>query len=164
MVLVQKLTLYLGNPSFALAVVLCGMLIFSGLGSLLSGVVRGRRYGVILPAVAVAVSLVAYRFGLDACLRATLAQPVATRIALALALLAVPATLMGMPFPAAVASLGEARRGLVVRGWVINGYCSVLGSCLAMILSISVGFAVVLLTGAAIYGLAAALWPRARTT
>jgi hypothetical protein len=65
---------------------------------------------------------------------------------------------MGMPFPAAVAQLGDTRQGLVIRGWVINGYCSVLGSCLAMIISISVGFHVVLLTGAAIYALAAVLY------
>jgi spermidine synthase len=161
MVLVQKLTLYLGNPSYALAVVLCGMLIFSGLGSLLSVRLRAaaRPRAVAVAALAVAVTLLAYRFGLDACLQATLAQPVATRIALALALLALPATLMGMPFPAAVAALGDTRRGLVVRGWVINGYCSVLGSCVTMILSISAGFALVLLTGAVIYGAAALLWP-----
>jgi spermidine synthase len=159
MVLVQKLTLYLGNPAYALAVVLCGMLVFSGLGSLLSARLRAHPRGVVLPAGAAALSLLAYRFALDPVLQATLSQPVAARIALALALLALPATLMGMPFPAAVAALGEGQRGLVVRGWVINGYCSVLGSCLTMILSISAGFAVVLLTGAAIYALAVALWP-----
>jgi hypothetical protein len=154
MVLVQKLTLYLGNPAYALAVVLCGMLVFSGLGSLLSATLRTP----VLATGAVALSLVAYRFGLDACLQATLAQPVALRIALALALLAPPAMFMGMPLPAAVARLGEARRGLVVRGWVINGYCSVLGSCLAVILAISAGFHVVLLTAAAVYALAAVAW------
>jgi hypothetical protein len=154
MVLVQKLTLYLGNPAYALAVVLCGMLVFSGLGSLLSARLRTP----VLPASAVAVSLIAYRLGLDVCLHATLAEPIALRIVLALALLGLLSTWMGMPFPAAVARLGEARRGLVVRGWVINGYCSVLGSCLAMILSISAGFHAVLLTAAAIYALAAVLW------
>ena len=42
---------------------------------------------------------------------------------------------------------------------MINGYCSVLGSCVTMILSISAGFALVLLTGAVIYGAAALFWP-----
>jgi hypothetical protein len=152
MVLVQKLTLYLGNPAYALAVVLCGMLLFSGAGSMISGKLRS----VVLPASAAMLALIAYRFGLDAFLRATLAQPLAIRIALALACLSVPATLMGMPFPAAVQRLD---RDLVVRGWVINGYCSVVGSCLAIIVSISSGFHVVLLVGAALYGAAAALWP-----
>ncbi|HKP60292.1 MAG TPA: hypothetical protein VJV78_26385 [Polyangiales bacterium] len=154
MVLVQKLTLYLGNPAYALAVVLSGMLVFSGVGSVLSAKLRGP----MLPAAAVALSLIAYRFGLDAGLHATLALPIAPRIALALVLLGLPAMLMGMPFPAAVAHLGEGRRGRVIRGWVVNGYCSVLGSCLAVILSISFGFHAVLLTGAGIYALAALLW------
>jgi hypothetical protein len=128
------------------------MLLFSGAGSMISGKLRS----VVLPASAAMLALIAYRFGLDAFLRATLAQPLAIRIALALACLSVPATLMGMPFPAAVQRLD---RDLVVRGWVINGYCSVVGSCLAMIVSISSGFHVVLLVGAALYGAAAALWP-----
>jgi hypothetical protein len=80
------------------------------------------------------------------------------RIALAIAFLAVPATLMGMPFPLAIAQLAAARPGLLIRGWVINGYCSVLGSCLAMILAISFGFGFVLLLGAAAYALASYLW------
>jgi hypothetical protein len=153
MVLVQKLTLYLGNPAYALAVVLCGMLLFSGLGSLLSTKLQ--------PAAAAALvglALIAARAGLDPVLHATLSQPTAARIALSLALLGAIGLWMGMPFPAAVAALGEARRGLVVRGWVVNGYCSVLGSCAAMIVSISFGFGAVLLLGAALYLLAAWLW------
>jgi hypothetical protein len=140
-VLVQKLTLYLGNPVYALALVLSSLLCCSGLGSLLSARVlrRGAR-AVSAAAAAVALALVGYRFALDACLHATLALPLGARIALALALLAPPATLMGVPFPAAVAALGDAQRDRVVRGWVLNGYGSVLGACLAMILSISFGW------------------------
>ena len=162
MVLVQKLTLYLGNPVYALAVVLCGMLVFSGLGSLVSARLprlRSLPSRAALPARAVALCRVAYRYGLDACLHATLALPVGARIAHALLLLALPATLMGMPFPTAVSALATARQGLVVRGWVINGYFSVLGSCVAMVLSISFGFGLVLWTGAVIYALAAWVWP-----
>ncbi len=156
MVLVQKLTLYLGNPVYALAVVLCAMLTFSGVGSFASTHVArrgGRAVGVA--ASGVAIVLVAYRFGLGPMLDLTLALPLGVRIALALALLAPPALLMGVPFPAGVAVLGEARRDLVVRGWVLNGYFAVLGACAAMIVSISFGFGAVLLVGAALYALAA---------
>jgi hypothetical protein len=155
MVLVQKLTLYLGNPAYALAVVLSALLMFSGLGSLLTGYAKVR---VAAAAGSVALCLVLYRFGLDAVLHATLALDLGVRIALAIALLAVPALLMGMPFPLAIAQLSAAEPGLMIRGWVINGYCSVLGSCLAMILAISFGFGFVLLLGAAAYALAAWLW------
>ena len=162
MVLVQKLTLYLGNPVYALAVVLCGMLIFSGLGSLLSA--RLQRFGpraVVGAAAAVAVALIGYRVALDAGLHVALGLPIAARIALALSLLAPPALLMGLPFPAAVAALGDERRDLVARGFVLNGYGSVLGACLAMIVSISFGFGAVLLAGAALYACAAAAFAAA---
>jgi hypothetical protein len=63
--------------------------------------------------------------------------------------------MMGIPFPTAVSSLGRERQHLVVAGWVVNGYFSVLASCLAIVLSISFGFGVVLLIGAATYLVAA---------
>jgi hypothetical protein len=164
MVLVQKLTLYLGNPAYALAVVLSALLIFSGLGSLVSGWLGTRSArAAVLSAGAVALCLVLYRFGLDSVLHATLSLAIGARIALAVALLAIPATLMGMPFPLAIARLAAARPGLLIRGWVINGYCSVLGSCLAMILAISFGFGFVLLLGAAAYAAASYLWAASAT-
>lgn len=159
MVLVQKLTLYLGNPSYALAVVLSALLVFSGLGSLASGRLSTRTGpAATFAAFAVALCLMLYRFGLDPVLHATLSYALAARIALAVVLLALPATLMGMPFPLAMSQLAAAQPGLVIRGWVVNGYCSVLGSCLAMIFAISFGFGFVLLLGAAIYALASWLW------
>jgi len=138
------------------------MLIFSGLGSLASPRLSQRsRYVVIATAGAVAISLTGYRLVLDPLLQATLALPLPTRIVLTLMVLALPATLMGIPFPAAVAQLGDTRRDLVVRGWILNGYFSVLGACLAMMISISFGFGTVLLLSATIYALAALLWSRA---
>ncbi len=160
MVLVQKLTLFLGNPSYALAVVLCAMLIFSGLGSMLTvylpGAV-GKRLIVICATIAAV--LVLYRLALDPILAGTLHLPIAARIALVLGLLAIPATAMGMPFPTAIAALGTTRQDLVVGGWVVNGYFSVLASCAAMVFSISFGFHAVLLVGAAVYAIAAVCRP-----
>ncbi|HET8935801.1 MAG TPA: hypothetical protein VFN67_20275 [Polyangiales bacterium] len=165
MVLVQKLTLYLGNPAYALAVVLSALLVFSGVGSLITGWLSKRQArAAALAAFAVALCLVLYRFGLDPVLHTTLALALPARIALAIVLLALPATLMGMPFPLAMSQLAAAESGLLIRGWVVNGYCSVLGSCLSMIVAISFGFGFgfgfVLLLGAAAYALASWLWFR----
>ncbi|HKU37660.1 MAG TPA: hypothetical protein VJR89_05920 [Polyangiales bacterium] len=158
MVLIQKLTLYLGHPVYALTVVLCGMLTFSGVGALASGVLsRGR---VARAALLVAVCLVAYRLGLDAFVQSTLGLPLAARVALALAVIALPATLMGAPFPTAARHMAALEHTALTRGWVVNGYCSVLGSCLTMIVSISFGFGTVLASAAAIYACAALVWPR----
>ena len=159
-VLVQKLTLYLGNPSYALAVVLSAMLLFSGVGAMVAGKLRGdpaRR--VLMACAAVATVIVVYLVVLDLLIGATLQLPIATRVALTLLVLAPPAMLMGIPFPTAIEALGAKRQDLVVGGWVVNGYFSVLASCLAMVLSISTGFKLVLLMGAVIYAAAAVARP-----
>jgi SAM-dependent methyltransferase len=152
-VLVQKLTLFLGNPAYALAVVLFAMLVFSGIGSTLSVRLPGTAAARILGAcLGIAATLLAYGAGLDPILDGALRLDLPARIATTLGLLGPPAILMGIPFPTAIRSLGEAgREDLVVRGWVVNGYFSVLGSCLAMVISIGLGFHVVLATGAAVY-------------
>jgi hypothetical protein len=114
-----------------------------------------------LTARCAALCLLLYRAGLDAALQSTLALALSVRIAMAVGLLALPALLMGMPFPLAMSQLaaaGPTGKELVIRGWVVNGYCSVLGSCLAMMLAISFGFGFVLLAGAAAYALASWLW------
>lgn len=124
---------------------------------MISGRLRGepgRRLGALCAAVAAA--LVLYRFALDPLLAGTLHLPLPGRVGMVLLLLAPVATLMGMPFPTALASLADDPSGLAIRGWVANGYFSVLGSCLAIIASISFGFQAVLMTGAAIYLLGAA--------
>ena len=155
-VLVQKLTLYLGIPSYALAVVLCALLVFSGFGSLMSGALPGRpERRLAIACGLIVVVLVVYRMFVDLVLHATMGLSLSWRIALVLLVLALPATLMGIPFPTAVNSLARERRHLVVAGWVVNGYFSVLASCLAIVLSISFGFGVVLLVGAATYLVAA---------
>lgn len=157
-VLVQKFTLYLGNPSYSLSLVLCAMLTFSGLGSLASARLydRGVR-ATSLVCAGIALTLAAYASFADPMLGATLGAGLPARIALTLLLLAVPGFLMGMPFPLGARRLGEGQRDRVVGGWVVNGYCSVLGSCLALVVSISGGLRLVLLAGAAAYFLAAAL-------
>lgn len=159
-VLVQKLTLFLGNPQYALAVVLCAMLIFSGIGASIAGRM-GPAAAKRLPLMCASVTAVVllYVAALDPLTTATLSLPLGGRIALVLATLSLPGLLMGMPFPTAIAALGDRNQGLVVGGWILNGYFSVLASCLTMILSMATGFLAVLVIGAAVYALAALLRP-----
>ncbi len=160
MVLVQKLTFFLGIPSLALAVVLCSMLVFSGLGAgLTTRLAANRARGAFLACAGVAALLVVYSFLLDPVVKSAMMLPLTVKVVLTLLLLAPPALLMGMPFPTAIAAYGSKQKDLVVSGWVVNGYFSVLGSCLAVMTSISLGFNAVLFVGAVAYGVAAAAQP-----
>ena len=70
-------------------------------------------------------------------------------------LIAPLATLMGMPFPRALARLNAVDPSLLPWAWGINGCASVIGAALATLVAIHHGHTVVILSGVALYLLAA---------
>jgi hypothetical protein len=69
---------------------------------------------------------------------------------------------MGMPFPKGIewlerASPERASLDLIPWAWGVNGAVSVVASVLAALVALSAGFTVVLVAGAACYGVAAIL-------
>jgi len=88
------------------------------------------------------------------------------RIALAAALLLPLGVGLGMPLPAGIGMLGRRRPEHLAWAWAMNGATSVLGSVVAMLIALTVGFRIVVLTGAVCYFVAlalAALVPTGRT-
>jgi hypothetical protein len=165
--LLQRLILLLGQPVYALAVILSTMLLASGCGSLVAGALAPLRLRARLSLLigATAALLVAYAFLLPALIGALLGSAFGVRLAGSVALVALPGFLLGMPFPSGIRALeGIGRRGLVPWVWGINGAMSVLASVTGIILAIELGYTAVFLLGAACYGLAALLlrrWPAA---
>jgi hypothetical protein len=94
---------------------------------------------------------------------ALLGGSLAVRLTSAVALVALPGFLLGMPFPSGIRALEALdRQRLVPWVWGINGAMSVLASVSAIIVAIEVGYTAVFLLGATCYGLAAWLvrrWP-----
>jgi hypothetical protein len=158
--LLQRLILLLGQPVYALAVILSTMLLASGCGSFVAarlGVARLRtRLGLLLAAAAALVA--AYALFLPDVIDALLGHSFRARLACAVALVALPGFLLGMPFPSGIRALESAgRQRLVPWVWGING-----ASVSAIIVAIELGYTAVFLLGAACYGLAAWLlqrWP-----
>ena len=81
-VLIQRFVLFLGFPTYALSVVLFALLVFTGLGSLLSDA-RGRDpRRALMGALSAACALIAASaFGLQPLLRALIDLPFALRVA-----------------------------------------------------------------------------------
>lgn len=157
-VLIQKLTFFLANPIYAVAVVLAGLLAFSGLGSLLSAHVRRLRLVCALVAIgAVLAALILPWF-----LPRLISLPTAARILVSLALMLPLGLLMGMPFPVAWRRLETLRPEWLPWAWGVNGCASVLAAVLATLLAMSFGFRVVLLTAAMLYAAAACTAPQGR--
>ncbi|MGZ3449002.1 MAG: spermine/spermidine synthase domain-containing protein [Polyangiales bacterium] len=145
---VPRFVLFLGHPSHALSVVLFAMLIASGIGSALSPKVAFDARRVAIVAAAIALLALAYPIVLPRVFDAALRFSFGVRVVIAVLLVALPSTLMGMPFPAALARRDS---DAVARAWVLNGIASVVASVGTMVLAISSGFAVVLAFAAACY-------------
>jgi hypothetical protein len=155
--LLHRFTLHLGHPTHALRVVLFSLLLFSGLGSLLSGRARsGPAVRAVLVAAALTVIAVCtvYALLLPRWLAPAVGWSFGGRLALCLGLVAVPALAMGMLLPSGLRLLGGRHAEIVPWAWGLNGAASVLGSVLAMFISLHHGFAATLLGGAFAYALA----------
>lgn len=154
--LVQRLTLFLGDPVLSLAVLLFALLVFMGLGSLVSSRVAPTRFGAALAASAAAVVVVTVAFALwlPTLLDWLMPLGLAGRIIASAVLLAPLAFALGFPFPIVVRSMDLQRYGDAVPWmWAINGVFSVLGAVTAVVIAMTVGLSEVLLAGAVCYGL-----------
>lgn len=156
--LIQKLTLFLGYPTYSLTVTLMSILIFTGIGSLMSERYAANRNAALLTLLAVIVGLtVFYQFGLDALTGAMQSSPLTLRVAMAFGILAPLGVCLGAFMPLGlrtVAALSPHADEYVAWGWAVNGFFSVIGSVLTTVLSMTFGFRVVLLLGLAVYTLA----------
>lgn len=156
--LIQKLTLFLGYPTYSLTVTLFALLVFSGLGSLASERFAGRRNRALpLLLLALAGLTLFYQFGVAPLTGLLVAAPLALRVAVAAALLAPLGLCLGSFLPmglASVAALGRHREPYIAWCWAVNGFFSVMSSVLATMVSMSFGFRVVLLQALLCYAVA----------
>ena len=152
---IGRFTIILSHPVHALVVVLAAFLLFAGAGSYLSAR-RGAGASITGPVIAIAVIATIYALISPWLTGALIGAPPAVKIAAAFALIAPLATLMGMPFPRALARLNAVDPSLLPWAWGINGCASVIGAVLATLLGIHFGHTAVMLAGVVLYLVAAA--------
>jgi hypothetical protein len=155
----QRFTLFLGHPLYAIALVLAVLLCSAGAGSLAARRLLppgGRAWPLFLALVAlILIEDVLCR----AVFAGALGLGLGSRLALGVLLIAPLGFLLGMPFPAALMRLGK-DSPLVGWAWAANGCASVIGPIVASLLAIDVGFSAVMLVAAAGYAAAYAVFPR----
>jgi spermidine synthase len=156
---IQRFTLFLAHPLYAIGVVLAGFLVFAGIGSgvapALERRLAGARGGALgLALGAIVLLAVVYILALPPLFARLIALPDLAKISLSLALIAPLAFFMGMPFPLALGRLRASAPHLVPWAWGINGCASVLSAILATMLAMTFGTRVVVFTAAALYLLA----------
>src|SRR5262245_9386611 len=175
---IQRFILFLSHPVYATAVVLCGFLVFAGLGSGISqqlaawaapghggattkgwrGPLRSRLSALELSVGGIVAIALLYLFLLPPLFRLLVALPDAPKIAIALLLIAPLAFCMGIPFPLALSRVSSCAPALVPWAWGVNGCASVLSAILATLLAMNLGFTCVMLIAIALYFVAAAIF------
>ena len=146
--LIQKFILFLGQPAYALSIVLFAILFFSGIGSGFSKRVNlGYGLGALMLLLTASPALLRLTFqsGLD--------LSFGWRLALSLFVLAPYGLLMGIAFPGGLywANYHIGGMNMVPQIWAVNGASSVVASILAALMALSWGFNWVLYCGALCY-------------
>ena len=159
--LIEKASFWLGDRTSGFAVVLTGMLVFSGLGSLLSERVaeRPNQAMALVCGVAAIWCLAAFLLQ-EPLILATLDWPLALRGLLLLAAIAPLSIALGLPFPLGLNQAGT--RGFLPWAWGLNGAFSVVATPLANLIAREAGFSRVLMSAAILYGVALVTFPAMR--
>ncbi len=152
MALIQKLALLLGHPVYSLTVTLCVLLLATGVGSYLTGVVSRRApRSLRLAPLAVAAVVALLAASLPWLMRLAVTPSGAARVACVTLVLAPLGVLLGVSFPLGMGRLAGADQALVPWAWAVNAVASVVGAALAVALALSAGFTLVLSLGGAAY-------------
>ena len=161
MALLSQFTLFLGQPVYTYAVVLASLLVCTGIGSFLAGQFQaepGRVISRIIPLIVVALAGTA--LAAPRMFSAALGWSLPLRIALAIMLLVPLGTLLGMPFPTGLRLASQEAPALIPWGWGVNGFFTVIGTVIALMVAMTWGFKVVLVVGGFSYVLAAVAVPK----
>ncbi|WP_316504454.1 hypothetical protein [Nitrosopumilus sp.] len=153
--LLQKLILFLGNPTMTFALLLFTVLLSSGIGSLVSAkLIRLNTKNLIFVIFGIICIGLIYVVLLTPLIYATISEPFALKAAVSIGLLSPIGFLMGMPMPTGMRLLKSHVPTFIPWMWAINGGFSVLGAILTVILSIVYGGSYAMLIGISAYVIA----------
>ncbi len=158
--LIEKASLYLNDRTSAFAAVLTGMLVFSGLGSLIAD--RLRNGGIAIAAGVVVVWCGLALTGLEPFLLATLGLPWAMRALILIAIIAPVSLALGLPFPLGLARASARGGGMLPWAWGLNGAFSVVATPLANLVAVQAGFDGVLIAATLLYVIVLVAYPSLR--
>jgi hypothetical protein len=153
--LIQKLVLFLGHPLYSITVTLFSMLIFTGIGSILSE--RWFRSGTsrawFVPLM-IAVAIVLFMLLSPSFVEGWIVWPKLSRIFATICILAPIGLILGVPFAYGIRMLNHLNPTLIPWAWAVNGCMTVIGSILTVLLSMNFGFNLVLSVAIIIYCIA----------
>jgi hypothetical protein len=158
--LIQRLAVFLSNPTYSTSMVITVMLISSALGNITSSLLKRYRVFVVpIACVLIGGGLLFYIFGLSDFLAIFQSSSMITRFLVSALIIAPPSFFMGIPYPNGLDSLQQTKPHLLPWAWGMNGGLSLVGSAAARLLSVANGFPVLLKMGIGIYLMVGVLFP-----
>jgi hypothetical protein len=153
--MIQKFTLFLGQPVITLLTVVSTMLIASGLGSLFSTKIysQQKKKLYLIFGMIIVLSVLIGIFNPVIFSSFVSVSPVMKIIISALMIFPL-GFFMGMPFPLGLSFIGQSEKRFVAFAWGINGFFSVIGTVSAIILAMTTGFTLIFIIVALFYLLA----------
>jgi hypothetical protein len=160
----QRFSVYLGHPTYAVAIILFSMILATGIGSLISDrIPLEQKRGAVIAIPLITAALVGVvALILQQVIVGTIEQSLGARAAITIAVVAPVSIMLGMFFPMGMRLVGRLSQDAMPWMWGINGACGVLSSVIAVAISmwsgIHTNFYLALLTYALIAIPAVALW------
>lgn len=150
----QRLVIFLGHPVYSLTVVLFSLLVSSGIGSYISGIVS-ERYGMRKTAffwIFLVLLVILFGYLTPYIISSFSSTRNLVRIPVAFSMLFIIGFFMGMPFPMGF-KLASTQHGNLPLAWFwgINGAMSVIASVMAICISVSYGIGYSFWLGALFY-------------
>jgi SAM-dependent methyltransferase len=149
-VLLQRLSLFLGQPIYTYSVVLASLLVFTGAGSYFANRI-GSVSHLCYCLLAIVGIVVVTQLILSSLLALALGLPLYMRVSVAVIAVAPLGLALGVPFPTGLQLVRQQVPQLVPWAWAVNGFFTVIGSIGAMILGMILGFAAVFFIAAGCY-------------
>jgi hypothetical protein len=152
--LLQRFSLFLGFPTYALSVVLFALLVFSGVGAFVSARFAEHEHGLGKILGAATILTAASGVGLPPILSALIGAPFPVRALVAVLLIAPLGVSLGAAMPLGLHRLALARPGHVPYAWGANGVASVLASVIGTFIAVKLGITALSLAASAAYAIA----------
>jgi hypothetical protein len=161
MAMMQQLSIFLGHPIYSLVVVLAGLILSTGIGSLVSDrLPLATKAASRAPALAVTLILILFSMVVVPVIHRFIVDTLWQRVLLSAALVAPCGFLMGFCFPVGLRWMTVLKQeGNLPWMWALNGAAATLGSFVAIVISMETSIATCARTGAACYFLAALVLP-----
>ncbi len=136
----QRFSVYLGHPTYTLAIILFSMIFFAGIGSFLSHrfPLATNPWVLNLP-LAIGLGALAMTVVIQPLIDATIHLELAARAAIVVACIAPIAVIAGFCFPIGMSLVGRISSHATAWMWGVNGACSVLASIGAVAISMWMG-------------------------